>query len=231
MSKHESITQLVESGEYYKRAFIWHYHRHISPFIHRTVCLVIFIIAIFFAYIAIDISILEFHKKVLPFPIYVENNSNTFTSLEKLQGKRADINQTIARYLLSQYVLYRETYNNSLLDESVWNNLQQHIRAFSSRKVYSYYLDYININNPNSPLLSFSRNARRDITVDKIVFGNTGSEKASVHFTASISGTSTTNTTEYFIAEINYIMTDAKTVAEEHAKFNFLITSYTVYNT
>ncbi len=229
MAEKRSVTELVRSGDYYKHAFIWYYGKYIMPFVHRTYWFILFIIAVFVAYISIHISFLDMQKKVIPFPMFVQDNLDTFRHIQSLYGDGLDIDQAVSRYLLAQYVVTRESFNSALMEDAAWQNVRRKVESFSSRHVYAAYRDAVDINqNPNSPLLQFGRNMRRDVQIDHIVFPRNTQEQALVYFTANISNNSGIVQQDRLLARVGYIMTDSNSVVGKDANFKFLITSYSV---
>jgi type IV secretory pathway component VirB8 len=229
MSQKPSLKELIASGDYYNHALVWYYQKYIDPFAQRAYYLILAIVMSICAYLVIDIYFSEARRIQLPFPIYTDSDLDERNNIIALKGDHNNIDRAVARYLLTNYVTARETYDKSLFEESNWSALQKNMRAFSSLKVYAQYRDYIDIqSNANSPLLAFSRGNRRTIEVKDINFINDTQELARVNFSATINTESGRSQTQNYIADIGYIMTSAESVATEGMKFKFLIISYDV---
>jgi type IV secretion system protein VirB8 len=105
------------------------------------------------------------------------------------------------------------------------------IRALSSRKIFSSYVDYIDTSrNPDSPIILYKNNVKRIIEVEKIVFPKVSNspEHVKVYYKA-IEKSDTNEKTSRWVADMSFSMTDVNNVLDDKANIQFTVTKYNTY--
>jgi type IV secretory pathway component VirB8 len=105
------------------------------------------------------------------FPIYFNNDVKYFPKIQSIGNNKENINLSVAKYLIINYLKMREEFDeNSLIPEKL-NEKLNYVNNVSSLKVFQKYFKFINIDdNPDSPLLKYRYKNSRIITIDKVVF-------------------------------------------------------------
>jgi len=224
------IAKMVDSGEYFSEAKNWYAYKYIYPYTHRFYILLVGVFVACFTYLMIQVSVIDYIKKKYPFPIYFEDVVKLYPKIKGISKGIEPIPISVSRYLLSQYVITRESYDYNMLNKESWERMLRRIRAMSSRKIFSNFVDYIDTSkNPESPVLRYKYNVKRIINIEKVVFPSNSynPDTAKVYFTASEKGKDVDNTHRY-IANIEFSMTDVDNVIDNDAPLQFTVTKYIV---
>ena len=191
----------------------WYAQKYLYP---HTQLIYVLVAALILAYTVDNIfKILsyEYSTKKYPFPIYMDNQVEYFAKITPLATKHESINYSISRYLISEYVIAREEYQVSHVNKIDWLQNLKWLKASSSRKVFSSYLSYIDVNkNPSSPLLKYKLNTNRIIEIKSITFapllkGDDVPSSASVNFQATEINQYSTQVTSW-IANLEFSFED-----------------------
>lgn len=212
--------------QHFKDAFNWHYIKYISPKRHRAFIAILIAIALIFTWLILKLTLIDINVEKIPFPIYYGDGIKSYPSIKKIPADSRDINKGVAKYLISQYLNTRESYSRKVFEEQNWNQIQKQISGFSSKEVYSQYLQSISTNNQNSPYFLYLRNRARKIQIDE-VYINKSNNYAEIAFTA-IDEDRDFYEAKYYKAKIGYFVSDAEQVSAGALNFKFLITSYEI---
>lgn len=224
MKKNEA-KELLQQGTYYNMAFQWYCNKYKSLYKQRIIFLLLGLMLFTSAFVSANILTDNLKVKKLPFPVYFDDTINQFLYMRPLSAsKRIDI--AISDYLINEYILLRETYSPTILQEKNWKKIQQKIMGFSSRKIYADYLDYISYQNPDSPLLQFLQNKKRAVKINKIEYDEN-------HNNANVLLTITTSkgaelTIEDYIVNISYLMPSFEQIINRSVPFKFIIVGYKI---
>lgn len=223
--KENNAKELLQQGAYYDTAFEWYCNKYKSLYKQRVVLLLLGLMLFASAFISANILTDNLKVKKLPFPVYFDDTIKQFLYMKPLSAsKRIDI--SISDYLLSEYIILRETYSPAILQESNWKKIQQKIMGFSSRKIYADYLGYISYQNPDSPLLQFLQNKKRTVKIGKIEYDESH-DNAEVHLTITTTK-GTESTAEEYIANIAYLMPSFEQIINRSVPFKFIVVGYKI---
>ena len=228
-SKH-GISSKIETGEYFCEARKWHFEKYV--FIrsqHLYFCLLALIL-LFSSYVAINTARINYDPKSFPIPLYFNYDTNSFLRISTLSQEGDNINNSIARYLISYYVKSRESYNPIKITPLNWNEYTSKLLSVSSRKVFNQFQNYMNpSSNPDSPILLYKDNTARDITIKNIIFNSSNGvpDKATIWFEAIERNRDGYITTSWK-AEVQFNMPDMSLVFEDPELMEFMVTDYVV---
>ena len=218
---YKSVTASVDSGEYFIDAQNWYKYKYIHPFSHRSFLFILsVIITALFVGIATNINTL--------FPIVTSVRYSTMTNNEEAKSAqviRADqiANNplaSIADIMIRNYVNQRETYD--------YNNLKKqfiYVKNNSTRMVFRRFYNYMNINNPSSPVLLYQKDITRSSSI--IASKSLTNTKAEVKF-RSIAKNSGGEVVEDMIWQtiIDYEIDQININLPHGSRFNFTVTDY-----
>ena len=182
----DSIRKSVADGSYFNNTKKWFddiYHRPIGE--RSFFILIMFLSAttIFFSTLSY-VSMLPL-SRTAPYTIYSEDISEELPIISRLRKERSeDINISLARFLISNYVKEREYYKYNVIKlEWQFNR----IRSTSSADEFARYQKFVNPENPSSPFTKYGRKGLRDVNVYKINLDLDSSPKlATVYFTTTL---------------------------------------------
>jgi type IV secretion system protein VirB8 len=218
---YKSAKNYVESGEYFIDALKWYKSKYINPFCHRSLLFILssIVLALFFS-IVLNIN------SLLPMVTSVRYSTNTNSSENKsaqiirVNHENSDPLASIAEIMIQNYVSQRETYD--------YNNLKKqfiYIKNTSTRMVFRRFYNYMNINNPSSPVLLYQKDIIRSYYFISSSF--LASTRSKVKF-QSIAKDNTGEIFENKIWEVivDYEIEPINTALPDGSRFNFTVTDY-----
>ncbi|UZW39052.1 VirB8 family type IV secretion system protein [Rickettsia conorii] len=215
-----AIQEYIKSGEYFIDARKWYNFKYILPLSHRSLLLLICtIFTLLLTLICININILlPINKKVS----YLIKN-DTAKQATVTNTKHSTLTNpyiSIANIMLQNYVKQREEYNYDILKEQF-----TFIKNASTSIVYMQFANFMNIDNPLSPVIRYQKLYRRSINILSI--NNINYNEAVVTF-ESLAKNSTDAILENMVweARIGFIMDSISTNTSPDMPFNFTVTSY-----
>lgn len=162
----EELVEHIKSGHYFSDARKWHYSKFLLPTLYYKGISILLILvsasAIYSGYTAYKLSKVEQVK-------YLHNMHNIFSSqMRSIHMPRASMEsvlETVIKYSLANYVIQREKYDSKKVQDQT-----EFVKNNSSQEVFNQYKNYINEQNPISPINRYQTSANRDITIHNIVF-------------------------------------------------------------
>jgi type IV secretion system protein VirB8 len=217
----ESIKELIESGNYYSDAKSWYHYKYIQPISQRSYILLFSSVAIV-VFLGIVVNI----KGLLPLTVQIRYLINADASTNKtaqiLRANQIEDAPTtsIADILIKNYVLKRESYRyDDLKKQFVF------VKNNSTRIVFRKFYNFMNIDNPTSPVMTYQKSISRTPTIISTKYP--GPNKAIVKFGTTAqdaSGTQVENMV--WQATIDYEIDDINPNLPNNTRFNFTITDY-----
>lgn len=133
---------------------------------------------------------------------------------------KGDPLKSIAEILLENYVKMRESYDYDNL-----KNQFTFIRNNSTRIVFRKFFNFMNIDNPDSPVLKYQNNLFRKVHIKSISYPE--KNNASIYFSSSSSARGG-GMVEHKLwrANIRYEIDDINLWSEHGSRFNFTVTDY-----
>ncbi len=222
----------IKSGEYFKEALNWYNLKYVYPLVQRSYFIFITIICVFII-IFTFISLYNFLPLIRPVSISVglENLADDFAEI-KVMPEKNDPNLEVKKFLLSEYVKARESYAFDDIEKNLG-----FIKNMSSETEYLKFANFMNIRNPNSPILRYKQNATVSVKILsfrelQLTEPATESQPVKKNRRAEIvlqrnERTSSNTKTASFIAEIDFTMTD---ITYDKKNKNFLPLDISVQN-
>ncbi|MEG8229986.1 virB8 family protein [Candidatus Rickettsia tasmanensis] len=215
-----AIQEYIKSGEYFIDARKWYNFKYILPLSHRS--LLLFICTIFtllLTLICISINILLPINKKVSYLIKDDAEKQAAVTNTK-HSTLANPYISIANIMLQNYVNQREEYNYDILKEQF-----TFIKNASTSIVYMQFANFMNIDNPLSPVIRYQKLYRRSINILSV--NNVNDNEAVVTF-ESLAKNSTGAILENMVweARIGFIMDSISTNTSPDMPFNFTVTSY-----
>ncbi|AFB26018.1 MULTISPECIES: virB8 family protein [spotted fever group] len=215
-----AIQEYIKSGEYFIDARKWYNFKYILPFSHRSLLLLICtIFTLLLTLVCININILlPINKKV---NYLIKDDAEKQAAITNTKHSTLVKPYTsIANIMLQNYVNQREEYNYDILKEQF-----TFIKNASTRIVYMQFANFMNIDNPLSPVIRYQKLYSRSINILSIK--NINDNEAVVTF-ESLAKNSTDAILENMVweARIGFIMDSISTNTSPDMPFNFTVTSY-----
>ncbi len=165
----------VENGSYFKDSLNWYLLRYVNPICDRTLMAFAGIISCISLYFLIQIisSTFPLVEKV---PIVISDHDASLYRPVIKELKKIDVNKTftadelVAKYLLSTYVVNRESYDYRASDVSEVNTKFNRIKNNSSYGEYKNFQLFMSRENAESPLNNFGRNIYQTTEIVAINF-------------------------------------------------------------
>ncbi|AJQ51661.1 virB8 family protein [Rickettsia conorii] len=215
-----AIQEYIKSGEYFIDARKWYNFKYILLLNHRSLLLLICtIFTLFLTLICININILlPINKKVSY--LIKDDAEKQATVTNTKHSTLANPYISVANIMLQNYVTQREEYNYDILKEQF-----TFIKNASTSIVYMQFANFMNIDNPLSPVIRYQKLYRRSINILSI--NNINDNEAVVTF-ESLAKNSTGAILENMVWEtrIGFIMDSISTSTSPDMPFNFTVTSY-----
>ena len=215
---------------YYNEALDWFFFKYVNINIYVRYTLIVTMIFILAAFITYKTAKFDKQAKNYPFPIYFDNSVEYYPRIQSTGIKNENINLSIARYLITNYLKMREEFDSNSLNPEKLNERLNYINNVSSLIVFQKYFKFINIdNNPESPLLKYRYKNSRIIEINDVEFLKNvkipSYAKVSYKVRSLIDDK---ETSEEKVAEINFFMSEInKRFIDSKESLNFLITNYT----
>ncbi|WP_347938607.1 VirB8/TrbF family protein [Rickettsia oklahomensis] len=215
-----AIQEYIKSGKYFIDARQWYNFKYILPLSHRSLLLLTCTtFTLLLTLICININILlPINKKV---SYLIKNDAEQQAIITNTQhSSLANPYISIANILLQNYVKQREEYNYDLLKEQFI-----FIKNTSTSIVYMQFANFMNIDNPLSPVIRYQKLYKRSINILSI--NNINDNEAVVMF-ESLAKNSTGEILEKMIWEsrIGFIMDSIGINISPNTAFNFTVTNY-----
>jgi type IV secretory pathway component VirB8 len=230
-SNSETLEDKTSSNtNYYDEALDWFFFKYVNINIYVRYTLVVTIIFILAAFITYKTAKFDYQVKNYPFPIYFDNEVEYYPKIQSTGIKNENINLSIARYLIINYLKTREEFDSNSLNPEKLNERLNYINNVSSLKVFQKYFKFINIdNNPESPLLKYRYKNSRIIVINDVEFLKNVNVPSYAKVSYKVrSLIDDKETSEEKVAEINFFMSEInKRFIDSKESINFLITNYT----
>jgi len=148
--------------EYLKKYFadlnVWYNDKYVKPFTHKSyiICFLVYSIVLC---IAMSINIYKLFPlgHSIKYLIQLDNyHNNKKIYLVKPKSKHDDYMAFFSKYLVKNYVEQREIYDYIKLKEQIL-----FVKAKSTPQVFNQFYSYLQVDNPNSPILRYEDQVKR----------------------------------------------------------------------
>lgn len=215
-----SVQEYIKSGEYFKDARKWYNFKYIYPLSQRSFLL---IICVFFTIILVGLALNI--RDLFPIISQVRYSLNTTSyqssaNIMKADSIKHDSRASIADIMVKNYLVHRELYD--------YDNLKLQfifIQNNSTRIVFRKFFNYMNIDNPDSPVMRYQKYIRRSVNIISTEY--TKPDEALITFNATAKNTGG-EIFENMIwqATINFQIDELNLDLPPDSRFNFAVTNY-----
>jgi type IV secretion system protein VirB8 len=219
------IKKSVESGKYFEQAMSWYESKYLSYIAERSIFILLSVIMLVnLAIVSIKILSLPSASHRIPFIKYIENSVDEIARIRHLDYKQQGSPQiSVAEYLISKYIENYQSFNVKTMEEMI-----KYVKNQSSRKVYKKFQDYLNISNPESPILKYQMHTKRLIDIQSVSIYNNKQlipEEAQVIFKATYYRKGKSVGVDFWEANLSFTLSDINLVVRKFTPLNFLITN------
>jgi type IV secretory pathway component VirB8 len=172
------IKKSVDDGSYFKDAINWYFFRYVTPICDRTLLIFGAIIAFVVLFFLIQMVRSAFPLvEEVPIFIQAKDRSLTFPNLINLKPKKdkdgydpqiATVDEAVLKYLISNYVKERESFDFRRGEIEDVNNKLSYIRNISTDNEYRVFRLIMSKDNPDSPINFYGQNVVKNIQIDSI---------------------------------------------------------------
>ena len=169
----EFIKASVADGSYFKDARDWYIFRYVYPICERTILLFIAIVSGLITYILIITAVESFPiKQEVPIVVYPRDQFQYFSVIKKLNDsvELQNIDQAVAKYLLTQYINKRESFDFRKTNLEALNDQLNYVKNNSSASEYQKFQSFLSRENKNSPINYFGKDFQRLVYIESISF-------------------------------------------------------------
>ncbi len=182
----DAIREAVADGSYFNRTRRWFdeiYHRPIGE--RSYFILITFLSAVTIFFSTITYFSMQPLSRTVPYTIYSKDLAEELPVIAPLRKVPAeDINISLARFLLSNYVKERESYRyGTVKPEWQFNR----VRSTSGEQEFKRYQQFMNPENPASPFTKYGRDAVREVNIYKLSMELSETpQTATIYYTTSV---------------------------------------------
>lgn len=215
------LREYVSSGEYFTEARKWYNIKYLHPLSYRSVALcAATLFALLALVITMNLNSLFPLVRMLQYSITVSSKNDQTANVIKADQVANNPLRSIMEIMLRDYVKRREEYDyNSLASQ------MEYVKNTSTRLVYKRFYNYLSIDNPESPVMRYQKDAKRVIDVKSVEFIDDSS--AEVTFTSEARDVSNQLFEDMtWVAGINFDSDKIKLRAPDNTPFNFVVMEY-----
>lgn len=217
------MREYINSGQYFVDSRQWYNNKYINPLSHRSIIACLAAVTVLLVMlVCLNIQLLLPLTRQLKYSISVNSLGQQSAQITKANQVPDHPLLSIAQILLGDYIKSREQYSYPKLD-----NQMKYVQNTSTRMVFKKFYDYLSMDNPESPVLRYQKEAQRSIIIDNIQFLD--ANHASVRFT-SVGKDATNKIFEHisWLATISFEIDDIALHKPAESTFNFIVTDYRV---
>lgn len=215
-----SVQEYIESGEYFSDARRWYIFKYVTPFHQKSLLILactMFLILLMIIFASIDILLPLTQKIGYLVKSEKEKNINTINTKNSPLGSAY---ASIANIMVQNYIKQRENYAYDVLTEQA-----KFVQNSSTKVVFMQFENFMNIDNPLSPVLRYQKLFKRTVYITSIK--NIDDNNVIVIFEAI-----TKNNGQVILenmiweATVSFIMDKIDLSLPQDAPFNFIVTNY-----
>lgn len=215
-----SVQEYIKSGEYFKDARKWYNFKYIYPLTQRSFLL---IICTFFLAVLIGLLINIYNLYPIVNQVRYSLNATSYQSsanIMKADTFSHDSRASIADIMIKNYLVHREMYD--------YDNLKLQfvfIQNNSTRIVFRKFFNFMNIDNPSSPVMRYQKYIRRSVNIVSTEYIKP--DEAVITFN-SIAKNAGGEIFENMVwqATINFQIDELNLDLPADSRFNFAVTNY-----
>lgn len=163
------VKRMLESREYFVQARVWYTERYLRPLGERSFFVVITLLCALTIFLSLVVYSSMFPlKRGVPYTI-LGNFETMYEDMPFIRPLRQvpgeDLNLSLSRFLLNNYVTMREKYRYDVLDIE---RRFARLRATTADDEFLQYQQESSPENPGSPTNKYGRNATREVAVQRV---------------------------------------------------------------
>lgn len=216
-----SLREYIKSGDYYTDARHWYKYKYIHPFSQRSFILMLsVIICVLFLGILVNINSLFPSVIQVKYAINADSSSNKTAQILRANKIDNDPLASVADIIIKNYVIKRESYNyDDLKKQFIF------IKNNSTRIVFRRFYNFMNIDNPSSPVMLYQKYIQR---IPKIISTTYLTQsKVIVKFSSRAQNSAGENVENMvWQATIDYEIDKINPNLSNGTRFNFTVTDY-----
>lgn len=209
----KSLMKQIKDGRYFSDARDWYSLRYLMPVPERSLLIFITILSLIAGLVATWTSYSMFPVvRSYEVMIRVDSSIDTYSIIKRLTEEGLTTRQSVAKYLLQDYVKVREAYDYQEFEPQFLR-----MKEASSKKVYREFENEMSTSNPNSRTVNYGKYITRDVRVLSSAFAEQGryTEKAAVIFETTVTGKKGETSVERWGAHISYTLEDLNKIIQE----------------
>lgn len=163
------VKRMLDSGEYFVQARIWYTERYLRPLGERSFFVVMTLLCALTIFLSLVVysSMFPLQRNV-PYTI-LGNFETMYEDRPFIRPLRVvpaeDINLSVARFLLNNYVVTREKHRYEVLDIE---RRFARLRSTTADDAFYKYQKETSPENPSSPTNKYGRNATREVAIQRV---------------------------------------------------------------
>jgi type IV secretory pathway component VirB8 len=168
---------------------------------------------------------------VFYFPIFSEDGIEDLYNIKSLNSDYKSLEEKIAAYMVTRYLLLRESYSPKLLEPKEWENLLQKVAGLSSYQIFEEFVEKTLPNRSNdSPILKYRLQKIVKPIIEEIKFTKVIGKKpfeVTIKFTKDICDLSQINCArERWLVKMTFDLVSVNDLKSFDQAFPFKILSY-----
>lgn len=223
LNEEKIIQQYIKSGEYFDDSRYFFHRKYLSPFTESAYVFAILIISIPLMFVLIYRIYFSFPlQERIFYAVYV---NDVFGKTSRILNASKDSPKlSVAYFLIKNYVINREKYEYNLIEDQA-----EYVRNNSTRLVFRRFQNFMNLENPNSPVLRYQKSGFREIKIKNITFQDANT--ATVFFSSKAIDTLADEVFEDmdWKAEISFESDPITKDYKPKARYGFIITQYKLH--
>jgi len=215
-----SVQEYIKSGEYFKDARSWYNFKYIYPLSQRSFLLIVctFLLALLIG-VMLNISNLFPIVNQVRYSLKASSYQSS-ASITKANLIKNNPIASIADIMVKNYLIHREEYD--------YDNLKKQfvfVQNNSTRIVFRKFFNYMNIDNPTSPILRYQKYIRRSVNILSATYSK--SDEVIITFN-SIAKNAGGEIFENMVweATVNFEIDKINLDLPPDSRFNFAVTNY-----
>jgi type IV secretory pathway component VirB8 len=184
----ELIKESFESGAYFKDSLDWYFLRYVNPIVDRSLMIMVSLIAAISLYFLFQIISHAF-PLVEQVPIVIRDHDTSIYRpiIHELRAKNDEsvknVDEAVAKYLLTNYVKERESFDFRDSDVSEVNQKFNRVKNNSTLLEYRNFQAFMSRDNAESPVNFFGKNIYKTVKIQAVNFIRSASEDKMGKFT------------------------------------------------
>jgi type IV secretory pathway component VirB8 len=156
-----------------------------------------------------------------------------------------NIDESVSKYLLTEYVKKREGYNFRKTNIEKLNSQMDYVKNNSSIQEYKDFKSFLSKDNEGSPINFFGRDFQRIVDINSVEFPKIVTDslldkakyfmedeipdKANIRYTITTKINSVTTSSQKYLVKINFKFSGVNSANKGGSNLNFTVTSYKIY--